>query len=56
MVKDDEQQLAERRRTTTGQEGYGKSTHAAEDLTDGDFLTEVVTQYAERATQAGGKV
>ena len=35
-----------------GQEGYVTSMHAAEDLTDGDFLTEAVKKYAERATQA----
>ena len=35
-----------------GQEGYGTAIHAAEDLTDGDSLTESVTKYVERATQA----
>ena len=35
-----------------GQEGYGTDMHAVEDLTDGDLLAELVTKYAERATQA----
>ena len=34
-----------------GREGYGPALHAAEDLTDGDLLTDTVTKYAERATQ-----
>ena len=38
--------------TTKGKEGYGTYMHAVEYLTDGDFLTEAVTKYAERATQA----
>ena len=38
--------------TTMGQEQYITSLHAAEDLTDGYFLTEAVTKYAERETQA----
>ena len=35
-----------------GREGYGPALHAAEDLTDGDLLTDTVTKYAERATHA----
>ena len=35
-----------------GQEGYGNSMHATEDLTEGNSLTEAITKYAERATQA----
>ena len=35
-----------------GKEGYGTSMHAADDLTDGDSLTEAVTKYVERVTQA----
>ena len=32
-------------------DGCGTTVHTAEDLTDGDFLTEAVIKYAERATQ-----
>ena len=35
-----------------GQEGYGTAMNNAEDLTDGDSLTEAVKKYVERATQA----
>ena len=35
-----------------GQELYGTAKHATEYLTDGNSLTEAVTKYAERATQA----
>ena len=35
-----------------GQEVYGAFMNAAEDLTDGDSLTEAITKYTERATQA----
>ena len=35
-----------------GQEGYGTAMNAVEDLNDGDSLTEAVTKYAKRATQA----
>ena len=34
------------------QEGYSTVIHATEDLTDGYLLTEAVTKYVERATQA----
>ena len=34
-----------------GKEGCGTAMHTAEDLTYGDFLTEAVIKYAERATQ-----
>ena len=33
-------------------ERYGTSMHEAEDLPDGELRTEMVTKYAERATQA----
>ena len=35
-----------------GQQGYGTAMNYAEDLTDWDFLTEAVTKYANRSTQA----
>ena len=38
------------------QEGYGTAMHSAEDQTDRNLLTEAVTKYAERATQAEGKL
>ena len=34
-----------------GQEAFGTAMHVAEDLTDGYFLTEAVTKYADRETQ-----
>ena len=34
-----------------GREGYGTDMYDAEELTDGNSLTESVTKYAERATQ-----
>ena len=34
------------------QEGYSIDMHSAEDLTDGDSMTEAVKKYAEGATQA----
>ena len=39
-----------------GQDGYGTVMHAAEDLTDGDSLTEAVTKYEDRETQAEARM
>ena len=52
MFKDYEWKLTETGDTTMVHERYGTSMHEAEDLPDGELLTEVVTKYAERATQA----
>ena len=52
MVKDYERQLTKMGGTTMGQEGYGTAMHATEDLSDGELMTEAVTKYAERDTQA----
>ena len=52
VVKDYKKQLEETGRTTMGQEGYDTAMHAVEKLSDGDLMTESVTEYAERATQA----
>ena len=52
MVEDYEIHITKTGGTTMGQEGYGTAMHAAEDLTNGDLLTEAVTKYAERETQA----
>ena len=52
MVKYYERQLTKTGRTKIGDKGYGISMHTTEDLTDGDSLTEAVSKYAERATQA----
>ena len=35
-----------------GQEGYGATMNAAKDLTNGYSMTEAVTKYVERETQA----
>ena len=34
-----------------GQEGYGTAMHNAEELTNGNSLTEAVTKYAQREIQ-----
>ena len=52
MIEYYERQFTDMVGTTMGQEGYGTSMNATEDLADGDSLTEAVTKYAERATQA----
>ena len=39
-----------------GRYGYGTAMNATEELTDGDSLTEAVTKYAERATQAKARM
>ena len=56
MVKDYELQLTKTGGTTMGKERYGTAMQSAEDLNYGDLLTEAVTKYAERATQAEGKL
>ena len=56
LVEDYERQLTETGVTIMGQEGYGTAMHAVEKLTDGDFLTEAVTKYAERATQTEARM
>ena len=52
MVEDYKRRLTKTGGTTMGREGYGTAMHAAEKLTDGDSMTEAVTKYVERATQA----
>ena len=56
MVEDYDRQITKMGGTTKGKEGYGTYMHAVEYLTDGDFLTEAVTKYAERATQVGERM
>ena len=45
------EKLTETGVTIMGNEGYGTSMHATEDLTDGGFMTEAVTKYVERSIQ-----
>ena len=52
MVEYYKRQITKTGGTTVGQEGYGTAMNNAEDLTDGDSLTEAVKKYVERATQA----
>ena len=52
MVKHYELQLTKTWGTKMGQESYGTAMHATEDLNDGNFLTEAVRKYVERATPA----
>ena len=52
MVEDYDRDLTETGGATMIQEGYVTALHAAEDLTDGDSLTEAVKKYVERATQS----
>ena len=52
IVEDYERHITKTGVTTMGQEVYGTAMHAAEDLTNTYFLTEAVTKYADRATQA----
>ena len=51
MVKDYKRKLTKTGVTTMGQEGYGTAMHNAEELTNGNSLTEAVTKYAEREIQ-----
>ena len=50
MVENYERHLAKTGGTTMRHGEYGIDMHAAEDLTNGDSLTEAVTKFAERAT------
>ena len=52
MIEYYEQRITKKEVTIVGQERYGTSMHAREDLTHEDFLTEAVIKYAERSTQA----
>ena len=52
MVEDYTIQLTKTGGNKMVQEGYSTVIHATEDLTDGYLLTEAVTKYVERATQA----